>query len=63
MVVMSIYFMQFIIIMLQYWVFFFFTFYKCSTKLLNVIQLYTKGHDYLLHSEHSKMVKKKKKEF
>lgn len=41
--------------------FFFFTFYKCSTKLLNVIQLYTKGHDYLLHSEHSKMVKKKKR--
>lgn len=40
--------------------FFFFTFYKCSTKLLNVIQLYTKGHDYLLHSEHSKMVKKNK---
>lgn len=38
---------------------FFFTFYMCSTKLLNVIQLYTKGHDYLLHSEHSKMVKTK----
>lgn len=26
-----------------------------------IIQLYTKGHDYLLQSEHSKMVKKKKK--